>query len=84
MLTLFTMKLSLRPECTTLFVSHYAFIIKWFLYCFEDICSSDAQTADEVAEDKPADSFGSLIMIPSRDFSSMNERLCSLTRSLTD
>ncbi len=60
------------------------FIIKWFLYCFEDICSSEAQTADEVAEDKPADSIGSLIMTPSRDFSSMNERRCSLTRSLTD
>ncbi len=41
---------------TTLFVTHSAFILKLFLYCFEDICSSEAQTADEVAEDKPANS----------------------------
>lgn len=61
MFTVFTMTLSLRPEAThichtTLFVTHSAFILKRFLYCFEDICSWEAQTADEAAEDKPANS----------------------------
>lgn len=91
MFTLLTTKawshtyICLRSLCnTTLFVTHPAFIVKWFLYCFEDICSSEAQTADEVAEDKTCRQRGSLIMTPSRDLSFMNERHCSLTRSVTD